>query len=1117
MRSPANEEEPLSRTGDEEGFHPHPGDPWHPDWGADAEEPAAEVEEKPRRRGLFGRRKRRRQESAEASTPEPEQPQEEEAELDVLGDEGPPSEYSGWGPDDPGVAWTDDGMVSAQFESAFTVGGDLESAPAETAPAEALLPTESDSVAEEAGLEAVEAIAPDERPAEESLRGEPASGEEDDELARAAEQALAALGAVEQEADAEEAAAEVAAAELDAVEVEEPPGYQGLQDTLALSDDEAVASVEAEPAQSLEALVEDVARFEAAEGKLPDEVEAEPGAAAELPEVEEAEEVAFEERPATAEDVGLSAADAEPEAGGPAELPEAVSAWEQLPDEAEIEERLAELPSSEAAAEDLSALTELGTEEDDLDDWQAFAEGEDIVPAEKEAAGAGEETRSADEADSGDATAYSPPPLLPEDLSAGAVSPPLAPPAHEELEDAFRVDDAAEEEEPPTKRRGWRRFGRRKADERDEPAEPESAEVAESTGEPTQETAPPSADATEAQWGPLDAAEGGEVADERETGLGSAPEPSPPLEQRLSELPLVEEDPDRLEVLPVVELPESGDWAGRQRTVESDEEAGEYLGDAAAVPEGWEAPVDEDEVEVPPMEAADVEWEDAEAEPAFPEEAPELEAGEMLPVDDILEPLAPAAEEADGPHPDLREPETPEEPPAEGGPVGAEAGPAAAGDAVSGPVVEPEEPAPERSAPWERPAAEGSPSEVAEGEPAAGPELYAAPATPMEGSTEWSTPRPAPWEGVAAEEDEADVGPAYDEPMAPAADDEWMGGEPDEADGEWSDEIYVGSGTSEHRGLADAIARASTEETELQGVSAAMPGLETGVVGFEDVEDLGTDEQEEYVPPAPSDLGMRVLTGLALVALLLGALWAGGAALAVFIGIVIMVGLAEYYTTLRGRGYAPLALFGYLGGAGALVGTWLAGPIAIPGAILATAAVVFFFYAFAPQRRDALTNGALTVFGVVWIAGAASFAMPIVDSADHRVLVFALVAATVAMDVGAYGFGRAWGSAQLAPILSPNKSIEGLAGGVVLAIGVALGIGYLMDPFDIQAGAALGLIVAVLAPFGDLAESMFKRSLGVKDLGTVLPGHGGIVDRVDALLFVIPAAWVLYDTLGYLN
>jgi phosphatidate cytidylyltransferase len=380
---------------------------------------------------------------------------------------------------------------------------------------------------------------------------------------------------------------------------------------------------------------------------------------------------------------------------------------------------------------------------------------------------------------------------------------------------------------------------------------------------------------------------------------------------------------------------------------------------------------------------------------------------------------------------------------------------------------------------------------------------------------------PAPWDLAESGDqegwEEAESDAPHEEPLAPATVDDWVGGPPEDAGGEWSGEIPSGAGTTEHRGLADAIAQASTEETELQALSAAIPGLESGVVGFEDVEDLGTDEEGAYVPPTKSDLGIRVLTGLTLLALLLGALWAGGAVLAVFIGLVIMVGMVEYYTTLRQRGYAPLALFGYLGAIGSLAGAWFAGPIAIPGAVLATAAAVYAFYAFAPQRRDALTNGALTVFGVVWVAGAASLAMPIVDSPDYGVLVLALVAATVAMDVGAYGFGRAWGSAQLAPILSPNKSIEGLAGGVVLTIGVSLAIGYLVDPFDIQAGAALGLLVAVLAPLGDLAESMFKRSLGVKDMGTILPGHGGVLDRVDALLFVIPAAWVLYETLGYLS
>jgi len=311
------------------------------------------------------------------------------------------------------------------------------------------------------------------------------------------------------------------------------------------------------------------------------------------------------------------------------------------------------------------------------------------------------------------------------------------------------------------------------------------------------------------------------------------------------------------------------------------------------------------------------------------------------------------------------------------------------------------------------------------------------------------------------------------------------------------------------------VSKAETEEAELQALTAPMAGVESGIVGFEDVEDLGTDE--EYIAPPSSDLGLRVLTGLVLVSLLLGALWVGGEALAAFIGLLILVGLVEFYTTLRHAGYRPLALFGYLGGIGVLTLAWFEGAIAIVGGLVATAVAVYFVYALAPDRRDALTNGALTVLGVAWIPGTAAFAYPIAASADYGALVFAIVVCTVAMDVGAYFFGRSFGSKPLAPVLSPNKTVEGLAGGVIVTIGTAMALGYLMEPFDLRSGAALGLVVAVAAPFGDLAESMVKRGLNVKDMGTLLPGHGGVLDRVDAFLFVLPAAWVLYRTLGFLG
>jgi phosphatidate cytidylyltransferase len=328
-------------------------------------------------------------------------------------------------------------------------------------------------------------------------------------------------------------------------------------------------------------------------------------------------------------------------------------------------------------------------------------------------------------------------------------------------------------------------------------------------------------------------------------------------------------------------------------------------------------------------------------------------------------------------------------------------------------------------------------------------------------------------------------------------------------------EIFSGAATVEHRGLAQAVAAADTAETELQALSAPMAGLDSGIVGFEDVVDLGSDE--EYVAPAPSEFGRRAITGLVLVAMLLGALWVGGAFMAGFIGLIMFLGLTEYHRTLRGCGHRPLALFGYLGAIGLLFGTWFYGLVAMPIAIVGTAVVVFFYYALVPRRRDPLVNGGLTVLGVAWVTGTAAFAFPIVASPDARMLIIAVVAATVAMDVGAYSAGRSWGASALAPNLSPNKTVEGLAGGVVLTIGVSVALGYLFEPFDIRSGAALGLVVAAAAPLGDLAESMLKRSLGVKDMGSMLPGHGGILDRVDAFLFVLPAVWVLYQSLGLLG
>ncbi|MDH3704490.1 MAG: phosphatidate cytidylyltransferase, partial [Acidimicrobiia bacterium] len=146
--------------------------------------------------------------------------------------------------------------------------------------------------------------------------------------------------------------------------------------------------------------------------------------------------------------------------------------------------------------------------------------------------------------------------------------------------------------------------------------------------------------------------------------------------------------------------------------------------------------------------------------------------------------------------------------------------------------------------------------------------------------------------------------------------------------------------------------------------------------------------------------------------------------------------------------------------------------------------------------------------GVVWIGVMGSFASLMLRSPDGRGLLFGAIIVTVAYDVGAWGVGRIAGRQPLSSA-SPNKTMEGLIGGCGLTIALGIVIGATVAPWDesVVHGLLLGVAAAVVAPLGDLTESLIKRDLGLKDMGSFLPGHGGLLDRFDAMLFVLPAAY----------
>lgn len=333
----------------------------------------------------------------------------------------------------------------------------------------------------------------------------------------------------------------------------------------------------------------------------------------------------------------------------------------------------------------------------------------------------------------------------------------------------------------------------------------------------------------------------------------------------------------------------------------------------------------------------------------------------------------------------------------------------------------------------------------------------------------------------------------------------------------FTSEDYLQATTREYAGLAEAVARAEEEGTQQIAVSAEIPGLESGLVGLDDVVTAaGEDPNAEVVEPSTaSDLSMRVLTAVGLL-ILFGASLLSPYGIGALIVVVLAIAAGEMFAALIRGGHRPLSIFGFLGIAGAFFGTWASGPVAIPMALLLTAIGVLLFYATVPGRRSPLDNATLTILVAVWIGGLGGFAFDFLGSPDYHWLVLALVITVALMDVGSYFIGRRFGRRPLAPMVSPKKTVEGYVAGIIIAIGVGAAFAW-AEPFDLTDGLLIGAVVAIVAPVGDLAVSVLKRALGVKDMGYILPGHGGVLDRVDAMIITIPALWIAYSWMGLLT
>ena len=260
------------------------------------------------------------------------------------------------------------------------------------------------------------------------------------------------------------------------------------------------------------------------------------------------------------------------------------------------------------------------------------------------------------------------------------------------------------------------------------------------------------------------------------------------------------------------------------------------------------------------------------------------------------------------------------------------------------------------------------------------------------------------------------------------------------------------------------------------------------------------------------NLPAATAVGVALAALFFGALRLGEVATVALVVIVLVLAAAEFYRAARPLGYRPATLAGLVGVGGLTIAVHLRGVEAYP-IILAVAAVTMFCWFLIGVERDHPTaNLAISVLGLLWIGGLGSFAALMLREPNGDSMLIGAVIGTVVYDVGGFVIGRTTGQSRLSPRISPNKTHEGLIGGIVLsAIVTMLVLNRFPGVFPWTGNTLdalwLSLAVALAAPLGDLSQSLVKRDVAVKDMGSLLPGHGGVFDRFDALLFALPAAY----------
>ena len=279
---------------------------------------------------------------------------------------------------------------------------------------------------------------------------------------------------------------------------------------------------------------------------------------------------------------------------------------------------------------------------------------------------------------------------------------------------------------------------------------------------------------------------------------------------------------------------------------------------------------------------------------------------------------------------------------------------------------------------------------------------------------------------------------------------------------------------------------------------------------------MGLSSQSISREAESRQLGRRLLTALVGVPLVIGAIWAGLPWLTILVGLAALLALREFYGMAFGPRLHPLMALGALWTGLFIVGghftdAWYEYTIHL---MLAAGLVVALPWLTVMPSRKSWPAGAYGIAGPIYVGFLLAHSLMLrgigAEAGYARDwLLFALVV-TFATDTGAFAIGKVAGRHLMAPSISPGKTWEGAFGGFVSAICIALILGVLLElTVPLWQAALVGAAVGSLAQMGDLVESRIKRATGFKDASGILPGHGGLLDRLDSIVFTVPVVYYL--------